>query len=94
MKEIDHLPDPNDPGFDEHVRLLLQATLPTDVMKEFFKKDFGETTPPQGDLKENYEVFRDHFRRFVALAKQFPEKVHVTHLDSLERDIRTFVTPP
>jgi len=94
IREIDHLPDQKDPGFDEHVRLLLQATLPTDVMKEFFKKDFGETTPPEGDLRENYNVFRDHFRRFVALAKQFPEKVHVTHLDSLKKDIRAFVTRP
>lgn len=91
MRELDSLPAVDDPNFDEKVRLLLMATLDEDVLEEHFRKDYGDKTPPDGDLKENYEVHRKYFREFVRLAREYRDRIFTTDLDGLEASLQTFM---
>ena len=94
MRDIDRLPDVDDPSFDTHVLLLLEATLDPVVAAEHFKKDYGSTEVPEGEMKENFVVYRRYFREFVGLARQYPKRIHVTKLDDLEKRLREFIISP
>jgi hypothetical protein len=64
----------------EHVK----AHLPPEVSQEFLQKDFGTTIESTND---DHKVYREFFTRFLQLAAEHRDRIHLTTLANLESDL-------